>query len=215
MKKVFAVICCIVLAACMFGCVDHREDPVLSTEAAVDLAHEYEMNAQLNDLILYFTENGYSTSEQRYPDFYAGAYIPEDRSELIVCVTDDSEEIQHIIQAGTQNPNITVQKVTHSYTALKQEAAAILENYADSAAALNSAAIMSGTTPLEIIGTGVSVQNNSVVITIKNYDAMITASAGETLAIENAIANLIASVSPADAGEFKYIIESGSGILEK
>lgn len=180
----------------------------------IDLEHENEMNTQLNDLMLYFSEQGYISSGQQYPDFYGGAYITEDRSELVVCVTDTSSEICDIIKVGTKNPNIVIQKVVHSYSELQQHSVDVLQGYVQSSAVLNTESIRNGTSPLEIVGAGVSVKNNAVTVTVKNYNTFVMSTRNVSIA-ETTVVDMIKSIIPSEKNGFDYVVENGGYIQDQ
>lgn len=160
MKKSLACIVFAVLLLLSMAVVAADVDTVVN----IDFKHEGEMNSQMNDLMLYFIENGYSTKKQEYPDFYAGGYITELRDALVICVTDDSDETIDIIKKGTGNPDIRIEKVQYLYSELMSESRNILDNYtkARTFTAADSALP-------EITSVAVSVKNNGLIVGIKNY----------------------------------------------
>lgn len=164
MKSKKAKILCLSLVATMFLQVTVFADSSAMPEP-IDLQHEGEMNSQINNLMLYFMENGLSTDEQRYPDFYAGGYINDSRTSLVICVTDDSPEIINLIIEGTQNPDIIIEKVQYSLNELKAESHNILENYSEA----RTFTAADESLP-EITCVGVNIKENGLSVGIKDYN---------------------------------------------
>ncbi len=169
MKKVILYILAVmfILSTNMIVIADSDIDNnyVVNDEVVYDLAHEMDMNNELNNLMVYFFENGYSTEEQRYPDFYAGAYISENRDDLVICVTDDSNEIKEIIRKGTGNHKIKIEKKQYSYNELRAECSKIMENYTTP-----SVFAKKGNEVPEITAVGLRIKENGLVVRIKDFD---------------------------------------------
>ena len=203
MKRISAIFCCICIATAFFT-VSVVADDNNSDADSVEMI-QGKLVGQLECLIMYFDENGYIPDGNEYPDFYAGSYFADNRVELVICVTDDSEEIRDIIAAGTGNPDITIRKVERSYDELKNEAISLLMSYSNQKEAFSSF-------NMDIVATGVMVKENAIGVTLKPHDALadlntqqLTASARE----------LIGRVSTAGEIEFKYIINFGGYVVEE
>lgn len=212
MRKLRIVLCLVVVVALFMQITVYATDEAPET-TVIDFEHENEMNTQFSNLLQYFSECGYSTEVNPYPDFYGGAYIADDRSELIVCVTDDSEEIKNIIRTGTKNSDIAISKVTHSYNALKTEALSLFKNRS-SVSTVDNSSLLNRKNTMEIIGTGVNVEENGVVVTIKNKNEWQLTSLDDLLIVHNDLMKQIKDTSRSTGEDFNYIIRVG-GIIEE
>lgn len=213
MKKLLSIACCLSLVVCMLSYVYAQDDLFASDEGkpVYDMEQEAYYDRQMYNLILYFEEQGLTNREHPYPDFYGGAYVTDDRSDLIICVTDDSDIVCDIIKNGTQNQNVTIRKVENSYNELVEESRSILDNFSAISAEYTSTSYLNGIEPIQIIGAGVSIANNCVTVTVKNDSSVV---APESL-LEDEVYNLIENVSVANEGKFQYIVETGDYIVEQ
>lgn len=129
-------------------------------------------------------------------------------------MTDTSSEICDIIKVGTKNPNIVIQKVVHSYSELQQHSVDVLQGYVQSSAVLNTESIRNGTSPLEIVGAGVSVKNNAVTVTVKNYNTFVMSTRNVSIA-ETTVVDMIKSIIPSEKNGFDYVVENGGYIQDQ
>lgn len=129
-----------------------------------------EINGQFYDLIEYFEEQELNENGYEYPSFYAGAYVTEGYSGLVVCVTDDSEYVTNIIRLGTGNPNVVIKKVQFSYNELLEAKENIKDVYIDSKNGANTDTI-SNINIDNIVSIGISVKNNALNLGIKGNTA--------------------------------------------
>ena len=137
------------------------------------------VSEQYNSLLTHYAngEQYFSEINLDYPDWYGGAYVSGEK--LIIHVTELTDEVRNELTAITGNPDLIIQEAAHSF-----------EDLVAAQAMLDAVWTQSGKLELkrgaQVVGSGLSVNQNTVRLYVSGIDSE------ETVSLE--------SVLPAAAG---------------
>lgn len=166
MKKLLIVIVILMMSLAFVPSVLATDDTAVSIDDELALVQEQsneEYNRILNEYSGY-NETGLliPVEDIIYADYYAGAYLNDDK-ELVVLVTDDSLENRQELENITDNPDLIINKAEYSYNYLKSVESDInnymLANYQTDDRLANA-----------VEGVGLYDDKNCIIVYLAEYD---------------------------------------------